>query len=167
MNITIKNLKHSEFASRETNCFQCTVYVDGKRSFHARNDGNGGESMFEPIANADGAQWQAMRDTLAKIDEHCKTLPAVDVGGGHTYQPDHTTIIDHMVTDALIIRDVKKIMRRKVVTADAGGVVREYTFKGVKKIEQRHIDSVASQRPDEMVLNQLADAEILEIITQP
>jgi len=42
MDISIKGLKQSEFASRETHCFEATVYVNGKRSFSAQNDGWGG-----------------------------------------------------------------------------------------------------------------------------
>ena len=31
MKIEIKHVKYSQFASRETNCFEATVYIDGKR----------------------------------------------------------------------------------------------------------------------------------------
>jgi len=29
MKIELKNIKHSEFASQETNCYQATIYIDG------------------------------------------------------------------------------------------------------------------------------------------
>lgn len=39
MNITLKNLKISNFMSEETICFQATVLVDGKKAGIAQNDG--------------------------------------------------------------------------------------------------------------------------------
>lgn len=40
--ITLKGFKHAAFASQETLCFEATVYIDGKKAGHARNDGCGG-----------------------------------------------------------------------------------------------------------------------------
>jgi hypothetical protein len=42
MNIELKNVKHSEFASHETNCFEATIYVDGKKAGEAHNNGCAG-----------------------------------------------------------------------------------------------------------------------------
>lgn len=42
MNITIKNLKTSEFASHETLCFEATLNIDGFDVAIAENDGQGG-----------------------------------------------------------------------------------------------------------------------------
>jgi len=47
--ITLKNFKHAEFASHETNCFEATVYLDGKKFGNVENDGHGGCSFFWPI----------------------------------------------------------------------------------------------------------------------
>lgn len=44
--LTIKNVKHSEFASHETNCFQCSIYWDGKKVGYAENSGYGGETSI-------------------------------------------------------------------------------------------------------------------------
>lgn len=44
MNLTIKNLKISNFMSEETLCFQATVFVDGKKAGTAQNDGHGGST---------------------------------------------------------------------------------------------------------------------------
>jgi len=46
MKITIKNVKIAKFASEETLCFECSVYVDGKRAFVASNDGRGGCNSY-------------------------------------------------------------------------------------------------------------------------
>jgi len=52
MNIELKNLKHSSFASHETPCYQATVYVDGKKAFTTSNNGQGGPDNMVPEAAA-------------------------------------------------------------------------------------------------------------------
>lgn len=42
MKVTLKNFKHSEFMSQETDCFQATVYVDGVKVGVVSNEGHGG-----------------------------------------------------------------------------------------------------------------------------
>jgi hypothetical protein len=63
MKIELKNVKHSEFASHETNCYQATIYIDGKRVGTVENDGHGGCDSVHP--------YQVAR----QIDEYAKTLP--------------------------------------------------------------------------------------------
>lgn len=48
MDIKLKNVKHSEFASHETDCFQASVYIDGKKAGTVINDGQGGPNYYEP-----------------------------------------------------------------------------------------------------------------------
>lgn len=48
MKIEIKNIKHSEWASHETDCFTASVYIDGKRAGTVRNDGMGGCNFYHP-----------------------------------------------------------------------------------------------------------------------
>jgi len=47
--VTIKNLKYAAFASQETNCFEATIYVDGKRFCTARNEGSGGPDAYDAL----------------------------------------------------------------------------------------------------------------------
>ena len=47
MKFTLKNIKFSEFASHDSNCFQATVYIDGKRSGVVNNDGWGGCNNYQ------------------------------------------------------------------------------------------------------------------------
>ncbi len=72
MIITIKNVKFSEFASQETNCFEATVYVDGKRSFIASNEGRGGCDMHRPLT-AEG--YKEMRTLIEAINAELKDKP--------------------------------------------------------------------------------------------
>lgn len=47
--VELKNLKFAEFASEETNCYEATVYVDGKRFCIASNQGHGGPDSYDAI----------------------------------------------------------------------------------------------------------------------
>ena len=47
MKLELKNIKHSEFASHETFCYEAILYVDGKPFAYVRNDGQGGSDHFE------------------------------------------------------------------------------------------------------------------------
>ncbi len=52
MNITLKNIKHAEFASHETNCFTANIYLDKKKIGEAENDGHGGETILHFVSSA-------------------------------------------------------------------------------------------------------------------
>lgn len=67
MKIELKNLKHSEFASQETHCFETSVYVDGTRAFIAWNEGRGGPDNYDALPGK-----QSLLDSATA---YCKTLP--------------------------------------------------------------------------------------------
>ena len=66
MKLELKNIKHSEFASEETHCYQGTLYVDGKRTALVSNDGHGGGDHQNSI---NGDKWE---DTLKKLEPYAK-----------------------------------------------------------------------------------------------
>lgn len=72
MEITLKNIKHSGFASRETHCFQASIYVDGKRSGTVENNGHGG---------CNDEHWDDS-SVMDAVYDWVKTLPPVEVEWG-------------------------------------------------------------------------------------
>lgn len=105
MEITIKNLKVAEFASEETLCFEATVYVDGVRSFTAKNDGHGGCNFYHPVKGA-------TRDGEMAVINYAKTLPAVKTKIKDKDDPTgfwHMDVsIDSLVDDAIqVVQDEK------------------------------------------------------------
>jgi hypothetical protein len=68
MKIELKNVKFSDFASEETNCFRADVYVNGKKAGYCNNDGHGGCTNVHV-------------DNQKEVEEYCKSLPAIDFGG--------------------------------------------------------------------------------------
>ena len=45
--VKLKNVKHSASLSQETEAYTASVYLDGKKVGHVRNDGNGGPDFVE------------------------------------------------------------------------------------------------------------------------
>lgn len=112
MKIELRNLKHSKWASQETDCFQADVWIDGKRAGQVSNDGHGGANDYAP--------WQ-LSETL---NEYAATLPAVVFtidGKPHSVPQD----ADGLIGDALIAklheRDLKRILSNRVVYVDRQG----------------------------------------------
>jgi len=121
MKIEIKNLKHSEFASHETNCFEASVYADGKRIGVVSNDGQGGCNSYSHP-----------RSTWAPIEDYAKTLPPIkytlikDGASDVVDLPiDMDSVIDDLVTDALYARDLKRQMLNRIMFIGEDGAMME------------------------------------------
>ena len=119
MKIELKNVRYAAFASQETNCFEATIYVDGKREGTAQNDGHGGSTNFHPWALAD------------RINAYAATLPQTvtkyknDDGSAFVMPQTAESLVDDLLTDFLIARDVKKTLKCCVVFVSAeDGTVR-------------------------------------------
>lgn len=85
MEISLKNIKHAEFMSHETECFHASVYIDGEKAGVVSNDGHGGANLYIP---------QSLYDRLR---EHCETIPP-DMAGGRV-TPDE--VIGNILQAAL------------------------------------------------------------------
>lgn len=120
MKIELKNIKHSEFASHETNCFEAVIYIDGKRVGLVSNDGKGGCDDVHP------------HEVANQIDEYAKTLPPIvcDWIDPNTNKPmvleqTHETIFNDLLTDWMYSKDLKKAMAKKILFQRDDGKVYE------------------------------------------
>jgi hypothetical protein len=111
MKIELKNVKHSEFASHETNCFEASVYIDGVRAGIVENDGQGGCNRYHPY------------ELEIKINDYAKTLPPVvtsmtdphDSSKTFTYDQDADTVINDLLTNHLYAKDLKRALAKKIL----------------------------------------------------
>lgn len=69
--VTFLNFKHAEFASQETECFEATVMVDGKKFCHASDEGCGGEMRLDPLKQ--GITNAQLMDEIHKVG--CRINP--------------------------------------------------------------------------------------------
>jgi len=137
MKLTIKNLKIAKFASEETLCFEATVYVDGKRSFTASNDGHGGCNFYHGVrANIDAAEVWAKTQPDGLLDY----------------------IIDELIEEVEILKDVKKI-RKKLAIFDAPHI-RTWKFA---PDDERGRELVANKYPNAVIFNDITINEAVAI----
>ena len=155
--ITLKNVKHAEFASEETHCYEASVYFDGKRVGTVSNDGHGGADYEYPT---DKAAW-------AKMEDYILTLPTEDVelGNGTTYNllPSLELICGDLVNEWLIDRDLKRALSKKVLFTKVGkeGV---FQSKTASKSQIAHwLPQIAERDTTDKVLNLLPIEEAREI----
>jgi len=121
MKIEIKNVKHSEFASHETNCFEASVYLDGVRAGIVENDGQGGCNRYHPY------------ELEIKINEYAKTLPPVvtsmkdphDSSKTFAYDQDADAVIDDLLTAHLYSKDLKRALAKKILYVKDDGKIYE------------------------------------------
>jgi hypothetical protein len=114
MKFEVKNVKHAAFASEDTLCMECTLYVDGKRTGLCNNDGRGGETYIRPA--------DTTPDTLERLKKaqawvKANVPPVVtdmtnSDGTPFTYEKDLEAIVDELVCDALIKKDMKKQLKK-------------------------------------------------------
>ena len=157
MEITLKNVKHSEFASQETHCFEATVYVDGKRSFIVSNDGHGGCDSYRPINNK--KTYSQVNDEVANIDE-CLALNREPHTFGGTCSITHSLEIEigDLVNDWLFGKDFKKTMKKVAFIKD--GAI--HTLKGSIKPTLEILAKVKNTpwwKPEYILLNDLREKE--------
>lgn len=175
MKIAIKNLKHAEFASQETNCYQATVWVDGKRAFTASNEGHGGADYYEPLHAKGKDPSQARSEfnaVMEKVEAHCATLPkwGSEFGGEDNNDVTPEILINNLVHKKLLEKDLKKLLKSRVLLLDkdeAGELkIFEVRYKGVRVIKNTHVFVTASRHPSAIILNNLAFDEALEIYAE-
>lgn len=140
MKLELRNIKHSEFASEETHCYQARVYVNGKPCITVGNDGHGGSDYQHAIKGAP--------HTVREINDWCKAnFPkrSYDFGEGQRgeYDTDLEVWCHERVADFLIAGDLRKALRSRVLVED-GGKLMEYRWKGVRTITPRHVQAIVA-----------------------
>ena len=112
MKIELKNVKHSEFASHETHCFEAAIYIDGKRAGTVENDGRGGCNFYHP--HEVGAAIQAYAKTLPKVRYH-----------EHEFDQDADTIIGDLLVHHLTAKDLKRALNKRILFVSSDGQLKE------------------------------------------
>lgn len=153
--IELKNLKHSEFASQETYCFEASIYIDGKKAGTVSNQGCGGCHSYHP-------------HTLYEIlKAEADKLPPEEVDlGGHifTMTPDADTIISELVTEALQAKDLKSAMRRRILfIGEDGSVYETKTLEAAVLANQLRRPNIHEVLKTKTILNLLPFPEALSI----
>ena len=111
--VELKNIKHTQWASEETHCYQAALYVDGKPVAIVSNDGHGGcdRDYDHPKFKGD------YRATMKAVHDYFKTLPKTDpcewMPDGMEQQLEFWCA--DQVNEFLCSRDLKRKMKSHVL----------------------------------------------------
>ena len=114
MKIELKNVKHIEHMSEETNCFTASIYIDGKRAGEVSNRGQGASHDYHP------------RELYQTLDTHAQTLQSqawtlnnepVEI------KPCPDSIIDEIMTNHLVGKDLKRAMSKRILFVRDGAML--------------------------------------------
>jgi hypothetical protein len=121
--ITIKNLKHFAAMSHETYCFTASVYWDGKKIGTVENPGHGGCHKY-----------RVSRAVLEQVEEWIgANIDAYTEAGGDyamTLNVDLDWIITDLITDQLTRKDLKRLLRNRIVAQKDGKIVNTQVIPG-------------------------------------
>ena len=112
MKLELKNIKHTEWASQETHCFQASLYVDGKAVAIIGNDGQGGcdYEYDHPKCKVD------YRATMKAVHAYFKALPNEPSEWSEDGFPQQLEYwCADQVNEFLITRELKRKMKSHVL----------------------------------------------------
>ena len=169
MKLELKKLQYSEFASHETHCFQADIWVDGKKTLFAYNDGQGGANNYSDACDSPQPYFAEMQKLIDKIvDEHKGELKAaygdwVDEWGSNSTLMD--TLISMMIERKLNEKDLKKDLRKYVLFInEAGELMQVKTNTRSRKVGPEEIERVRQRENCTVILNEMPFEEAYDIV---
>ena len=107
--ITLKKIKHARNLSKETHAFTADVYIDGKKTAVAENNGWGGETIVDAIGKIVDGQWNRdpeADERLRKAEEEIRKNESLP-----EYLRSVDYIVDTLIEDDLSWKDIQKASR--------------------------------------------------------
>jgi len=127
MKIELKNVKINKMFSEESTCFMADVFINGKKTAYAQNDGHGGNTNIQPLN-------EGMSKVLDEVYNYCKTLPK-EFGYPRTLD----SVIDDILFEKEKEKEEKKIdklcLTNIVWGKENGTSYTKISFKGSPKLE--------------------------------
>ena len=111
MKIELKNIKINLTFSEETTMFMADVYVNGKKTAYANNDGRGGCTFYNSYHAPNNDE------DLRQAEAYCLSLPKVSVEEyGFEFDMNLTHFIDNLIEDELKKKEKKKLEKKMLDT---------------------------------------------------
>ena len=98
MKIELKNIKINLTFSEETTMFMADIYVNGKKTAYANNDGRGGCTFYNSYHAPNNDE------DLRQAEAFCKALPKVRV---EEYNFEYDMNLEHFI-DNLVTAELEK-----------------------------------------------------------
>ena len=160
MKLELKNIKHSEFASEETFCYEATLYVEGKPFAQVSNDGKGGaDYLYRDDRFLDGEAWNKCY-ALVKI--HCADKFRWELGDGWR-EGSIETACHELMADHLIRKDLNKALKEPCYLDN-----NQIVSYNVSSKRPNIFDQIRRQleKPDLVFLNELPKDEAFKMFKE-
>ena len=158
MKIQLKNVKINDSFSEETICFKADVFVNGKKTALAENDGRGGCTFIHA--------YPEKKSELVELEKYCKSLPKRVYDFGE-FENNLESVIEDLLNEKMAEKEQKKIDKlclTSIVYGIPGGISYNFIgFKGkpklddIKKTEagQKAIDNLLKKVKSELKEGQI------------
>lgn len=154
--IEMKAIKHAEFASEETHCFEGNIYLNGKLFCRVSNDGRGGPNNYD----------RNVGELDSRISEE---FPQHFLDFDKSWIKSNLEIwCNDQVERWLMKKDFNKAMRKGVLVIDPKDPksIQVVSFKGKPTITARHIEFVSQKYSDHKILNAMKATEAFELYAE-
>ncbi len=161
MKLELKKLQYSEFASHETHCFQADIWVDGKKTLLADNDGRGGPNHYADACTDSprpNAEILLLIDKI--VDEHKGELKAA-YGDWVDEWGSNSTLISMMIKRKLNEKDLKKDLRKYVLFINEAGELMQVKTNTRSPTE---IERIRQRENCTVILNEMPFEEAYDIV---
>lgn len=154
MKLEMKSIKHSDFASQGTPCYEGHVYIDGKKSIHVSNDGRGGSDRYHSFN-------KIPYSIIREVDEWCKkNLPkwkmSIDGDAPKEYDTDFESWCHTQVHLWLRSKELKRLLNKDKIVYVKDNDLYTWKNKSIKKIDDHILNRFKSVNKDiKIILNDM------------
>lgn len=156
MKLSLIKVKHAEFASQETNCFEAVVVIDGVPSLFVSNEGHGGCDNHRDIVPG----------AFKRLADYAAGLPEQDTMYGKM-QPCPETIVGDLLSNHLAAKDLRRRLKKNVLYMLDGKLMACKAKPGIPCTPNQLIEFVKKKHPKAQILNSMSEEEALKLYLQP
>jgi hypothetical protein len=155
MKIELKNIKINLTFSEETTMFMADVYVNGKKTAYANNDGRGGCTFYNSYHSPNNDE------DLRQAEAYCLSLPKVRV---EEYDFEYDMNLEHFIDDlvhAELEKKEKKKFEKQMVNSIMWGKPKGHSYSQVKfKVPLAEIPTTRLQEVVDKYKKELKEGDV-------
>jgi hypothetical protein len=146
VDLKVKGIK--EFHGHDGGCWECSLYVDGKRTAIVTEDGYGGPLEINPVGKYGTKAYKDALERIGDAMQFAETLPQVEGFQGHMMDNNLELHIETLVNEALELKEMKKTNKKGLYFLKPGAEEGTWTgYKGIpdtpdfrRQVIERHGD---------------------------
>lgn len=155
MRIELRKVSYNASLSQDTSAFTADIWIDGKKAGQASNHGQGGPTLITPLALS------------VQLDTYGKTLPAERIESDPPFvlQPDGEWLVGKALTDWVLLRDMKRALRNRVLYTrnDKPGLFQTRVLKPAQLQQALTASDIRQKWHVQVFLNTLPEGEAFSL----